>query len=98
MSWWKLKLGEGKSGKREVAVYMILCWSFCSAYLFYYVDHETLADYKEMWTTLTWAVLAWAAGAFGIDFMVKSGVFGGQQSRYPEEPQKKIDKGIEGPL
>lgn len=90
MRW--VDFATGKSGKREVAVSLLLMWAFASAYLFFWVDHEIIKDYVDIWSTLTWAVLAWAAAAFGIDFIMKNGPI-----RY-QPPQKPIDKGIEGPL
>lgn len=96
MKW--LDFATGKSGKREVAVSLLLMWAFASAYLFYWVKPDTIEKYKEIWTTLTWAVLAWAAAAFGIDFVIKNGMGGAPRYQQPPQTPKQIDKGIEGPL
>ena len=74
MRW--LVLSPGKSGKREVAVSLLLMWAFASAYLFYWVDPAIIEKYREIWDTLTWGVLGWSAAAFGIDFLAKSGAIG----------------------
>jgi hypothetical protein len=95
VSW--IKFAEGKSGKREVAVSLILMWAFASAYLFYWLDADVIEKYEGIWETLTWAVLAWAAGAFGIDFLAKRGAIGSGSST-PPQTGKRVGEGQEGPL
>ena len=74
---------SGKSGKREIAVSLIIFWAFVTGYVFFYIPTAEVREYADPWSTMTWAVLAWAAAAFGIDFMVKSGAMGGQRQPTP---------------
>ena len=87
---WAL-LSTGKSGKREVAVSLLLLWAFASAYVFFWIPSEKVKDYTEVWSTLTWACLLWAAGAFGIDFAMKSGVFGAPKPAAQPSARRRQD-------
>lgn len=69
MSWF---IGSLKSGKREVAVSLLLLWGFITCRHFIWVDIPTHTAQNNGWETLTWASLAWAAAAFGVDFIMKS--------------------------
>lgn len=90
----------GKSGKREIAISLILFWVLVTCFVFFYIPNTEVRDYADVWSTMTWAVLAWAAAAFGIDFMVKSGAIGKsaptperrtQDKRRPRDPDHGID-------
>lgn len=75
MTW--LLLSSGKSGKREVAVSLLMFWAFITGYLYFWISPATFKEYEEGWSTLTWATFAFGASAFGIDFAIKSGLLGG---------------------
>lgn len=92
MSWFTLS--AGKSGKREVAVYLLVTWSFLTARHFMWLDAATHAAQNEAWTTLTWAVLPLVATLFGVDYMVKSGVLG-SQSPAPKVPLRRARKDVD---
>lgn len=65
-------LSTGKSGKREVALSLLLLWAFATGYVLFWLPAEAVKDYSEVWDTLTWATFAWSAAAFGLDFVMKS--------------------------
>lgn len=69
MSWFLLS--SGKSGKREVAVSLLMFWAFCFGYVMFWLPADLIAKYEGILDTLTWTVLAWAAAAFGVDFVMK---------------------------
>lgn len=77
-----------KSGKREVAVSLLMFWVFVSSYLFFWIPAEVFAKYQDGYGTLTWAVIGFAAGAFGIDFVMKAktGALGSDPA-----PRRRID-------
>lgn len=77
---WTL-LSSGKSGKREVAISLLMFWAFISGYLFFWIPTAAFKEYADGWSTLTWATFAFAAGAFGIDFAIKSGLMGGGRAQ-----------------
>jgi hypothetical protein len=99
MKW--IRFAEGKSGKREVAIALLLMWAFASAYLFFWIDPSIIEKYEAIWDTLTWAVFLFAAGAFGIDFAAKKGMLGGGRPPYQPPTQQRpqrVDDAPEGPL
>lgn len=68
---WAL-FSTGKSGKREVAVSLLMFWAFITGRHFFWVDAAVHTGQNEAWEMLTLVVLPWAAAAFGIDFIMKS--------------------------
>lgn len=77
----------GKSGKREVAVLLVMFWLLTSCYLFFYIPPVEVKEYESAWSTQTWATFAWAAAAFGIDFVAKMGAFG---NKLQSEPAPRV--------
>ena len=65
-------ISSAKSGKREVALSLLMFWAFVSGYVLFWLPSETVKDYADIWDTLTWATFAWSAAAFGIDFVMKT--------------------------
>lgn len=86
---------SNRSGKREVAVSLLLLWAFISGYVFFWIPPANFKDYADGYSTVTWAVLAWAAAAFGLDFVAKSGMIGGAK---PEPKRRAVDRDKPGPL
>lgn len=68
------KIASGKSGTREVAIALLMFWAFITGYVFFYITHDQVADYKDMWMHMTTAVLMFAAAAFGLNYAVQNGV------------------------
>jgi len=95
---WTL-LSTGKSGKREVAISLLMLWAFITGYLFFWIPAENFSEYEEGYTTITWAVLGWSAAAFSIDFMMKNGALGSNsakpQRRAIDRAPRNPDKGVE---
>lgn len=85
MTW--LRIGPGKSGKREVAVSLLLFWAFCFSYVFFWLPGAEVETYEGLIDTLTWATFMWAAAAFGMDFAAKRGMFGASAQRQPDGPE-----------
>lgn len=81
-----------KSGKREVAVSLLMFWVFVSGYLYFWIPAETFAKYAGGWDTLTWATFAFAAGAFGIDFVMKN-----RTAPVPSTPLRRRAADKDGP-
>ena len=82
-------ISSAKSGKREVAISLFLLWAYLTGYLFLWLDHGVLADYRELYTTLTTATFTFGLGAFGIDFAVRSGLLGGGGTRPSSSPPSR---------
>ena len=82
-----------KSGKREAALSLLMFWAFITGYLYFWIDPDVFGKYENGWETLTWATLAFAAGAFGIDFVMKSkaAIGGGAPSPLPATRRRKSD-------
>ena len=77
---------KGKSGGREVSISLLLMWAFESAYLFFWIDHTVISDYREIYSTLTTAVFAFSLGAFGIQKLTDAGAF------TPQRRTRETDK------
>lgn len=84
---WAL-FSTAKSGKREVAISLLMFWAFVSGYLFFWIPAELFSKYQDGYGTLTWAVIGFAAGAFGIDFVMKARAGGGGAD---PAPRRRID-------
>lgn len=82
-----LKLGEGKSGTREVAVAGLMFWAFITCWLFWWIPPEMVETYKGPWTDLMTTVWLFAGGAFGVTVAVKSGVL--DRWRSPPQPRER---------
>lgn len=72
MSFFFPTISEGKSGKREVAIALLMLWGFITVRHFMWVDLATHAAQKTSWDTLTMAVIPFAAAAFGFDAYLKN--------------------------
>ncbi len=70
MSW--LFVSNGKSGKREVAVSLLIFWAFISAYLWFWLPKEDVTFYRELYGMITTSVFLFAGGAFGFDAYLKN--------------------------
>lgn len=68
----KFELKNGKSGKREVAGALLILWGFVSGYVFFWIPTADVAAYREVYSTVTTAVMMFAGGAFGLDFYMKN--------------------------
>jgi len=87
-----------KSGKREVAISLILFWAFITGYVFFWLPPETVEKYEGLWDTLTWASLAFAAGAFGVDFVMKSRASMGPPARQVAAHKRDTPEQHEGAI
>lgn len=63
---------SAKSGKREVAISLLMLWAFITGYVFFWITPAEVTDYKETYSTITTAIFMFAGGAFGLDFYMKS--------------------------
>ena len=91
MTW--LRLSEGKSGKREVAVALLMLWAFITSYIFFWIPAETISFYRDIFGTVTLAVIGFAGGAFGFDAYLKNR--GGPAPDYQPPPRRR--HGADGP-
>lgn len=70
MTW--LFVSNGKSGKREVAVALLIFWAFITGYLWFWLDQEAITFYREIYGVITTSVFLFAGGAFGFDAYLKN--------------------------
>lgn len=70
MTW--LLVSNGKSGKREVAVSLLLFWAFLTGYLWFWLPKEDVTFYRELYGMVTTSVFLFAGGAFGFDAYLKN--------------------------
>jgi len=68
-------LSHGKSGKREVAVALLIFWAYIGGYLFLWIPAERVQLYRELYGTITTAVFAFAMAAFGFQAAAQAGLF-----------------------
>ncbi len=79
---------DGKSGTREVAVALLIFWAFTSGYVFFWIGHEVVADYREIYSTLTTACIGFGFGAFGLTKVMENWPASGTPSRARRESDK----------
>lgn len=90
---WAL-FSTGKSGKREVAISLLMFWAFITGRHFFWIDAALHAAQNDAWEMLTLVVLPWAAAAFGIDFIMKSkGSLLGPSTQSPAPRRRRADAG-----
>ncbi len=62
MRW--LKIADGKSGSREVALSALIFWAFITGWLLWWRSSTEINDYRWIYEKITDAVWLFAGGAF----------------------------------
>lgn len=61
----------GKTGKREVAVLVLLLWSATFVKIFWFDGAAVIEAQHDLYGELSWPILTFVAAAFGIDAILK---------------------------
>lgn len=88
-------INSGKSGKRELAISLVMLWAFITVRHFMWIASDDAVKMEESWSTLTWATLGFAAAAYGIDFVMKNlPSTSASSNRRPKRELRKSDTEI----
>lgn len=82
-------ISTGRSGKREVAIALLMFWAFFYGRALSWLAPEQFKIYEDSLDNLTWATFAFAAAAYGLDFAVKSGIWGGGGGKRESTPRRR---------
>lgn len=62
-----------KSGKRELALVLLLFWLLVAVKLFFVAPAADVAHYGPLFDAITWPILGAVFAVYGLDFWVKNG-------------------------